>query len=111
MSVRNAVEFREGVEEVIVATDAGRGDKAAHRECVNERVVEMLIGEGVSGGNIAVTANWLRWEAVRHGARLEKRVSDEVHAEIVFSGGANPGFGVNRAGEMVVQIRTLGHAN
>ncbi len=111
VDVRNAVEFREGVEEMIVAADAGGGDETAHGECVNERVVEMLIGHGVSGGDIAVAADGLRREAVRHGARLEKRVGGEIHAEIVFGGGANPGFGVDRAGEVVVQVRALGHAD
>ena len=71
----------------------------------------MLIREGVSCGNIAVAADRLRREAIRHGARLEKRVGQEVHAKIVFGGGANPGFGVNRAREVVVQVRALGHAN
>ena len=39
MGVRNAMEFREGVEEMIVGADASAGDETAHRECVNERVV------------------------------------------------------------------------
>src|SRR5580692_211447 len=109
MSVRNAVEFRECIEEMIVAAEASAGDETAHRECVNERVVEVLIGEGVSRRDIAVAADWLRRQAVRHGARLKKRVSNEVHAKIVFGGGADPGFGVNRAAEVVVQVCALGH--
>src|SRR5271155_878554 len=80
MDVRNAVEFREGVEEMIVGADSGGGDETAHGKCVNERVVEMLIRVGVSGGGVAVAADGLRWEAIRHGARLEKRVSCEVQA-------------------------------
>ena len=71
----------------------------------------MLVGHGVRGGDIAVAADGLRREAIRHGARLKKRVGGEVHAEVVFRGGANPGFGVNRAGEVVVQVRALGHAD
>ena len=111
MNVRSAVEFGEGVEEMIVGADAGAGDETAHGECVNERVVEMLIGEGMSGGEIAVAADGLRREAVRHGARLEERVGGEIHAKIIFGGGANPGFGVNRTAEMIMQVRALGHAD
>ena len=104
------MEFREGVEEMIVGADAGGGHETAHGECVNERVVEMLIRSGESRGDIAVAADGLRREAVGHGTRLEEGVRGEVHAEIVFGAGANPGFGVDRAGEMVVQVRALGHA-
>ena len=70
----------------------------------------MLILIGVSRGKIAVATDWLRRKTVRHGARLEKRMCGEVHAEIVLGGETNPGFGVDRAREVVVQVCALGHA-
>src|SRR5271155_6260283 len=99
MGVRNAVKFRESIEEMIVAADAGRWDETAHGECVNERVIEMLILIGMSRGDVAVAAYRLRRETVRHGARLGERKRDEGHAEIVFGGGPGPGVRGNRARE------------
>ena len=107
---RNGEEFREGVEEVVVAAHPCGRHETAHGESVNQRVVEMLIRKGLSRGDISVAANGVRREAIRHGARLEKGVRGEFHAEVVFGAGANPGFGVDRAAEMVVQVRALGHA-
>ena len=71
----------------------------------------MLVLIRVSRGDIALPANRLGREAVGHGAGLEEGVGREVHAESVFGCVANPGFGVDRAGEMDVQVGALGHAS
>ena len=51
-----AAEFVEGVEELVVSAYHRSGDEAAHRKCVDQRVVEMLILEEVRGWDFAFTA-------------------------------------------------------
>jgi hypothetical protein len=70
----------------------------------------MLIGERLRGGNVAFAADGLRGDTAGHRLGLEQRESGEVDAKNVVGGIANPRFGVDGAGEMIVQVRTFRHA-
>ncbi len=48
-----AVKSVERVEEMVVACRAGGGNKTAHRERVDQLVIEMLIFVGLGGGDVA----------------------------------------------------------
>ena len=82
---------------------ARRWDEGAHRERIDERVVELLVlkdGRGRDG-------------AFRAGAGV-RRVVDEavgewVDADAVLRGVFEKGFGVNRSGEVHVEIAALRH--
>ncbi len=108
MARGSAAEFPERIEEMIVAAFAARGNEAAHREGVDQRVVEMLIVVGMFGGNFALAARRRRSGIGRSFCDDECQLRG-VHAEIVFGGGADEGFGVNGAGEMDMQIGAFGH--
>jgi hypothetical protein len=36
-------------------------------------------------------------------------MAEGIEAEVIFGGGANPGFGVDGSGQVVVQVGALGH--
>src|ERR1700733_4708314 len=65
MGFVDTAEATEGSKELIVTAYASAGNKAAHRERVDEVIVEALVLEGVGGTNIAFAANWLRRNAPR----------------------------------------------
>ncbi len=95
-------EAPEGVEEVVVAGVASGGDEGAHGEGVDQLVVEVLIGEDAGGGSFAGGAVG----RVVIGVEAETR---GAHALIVLGRFVNPGFRVNGAGEVHVQIGPFGH--
>jgi hypothetical protein len=85
---------------MVVPVDARRGNEAAHGKRVDQRVVEILIGEGLRGGHLARAAVGLG----RH-----QSMACKVHAKAVFRGVAKESLGVDSAGQMVVQVRAFGH--
>lgn len=109
MPMAGAAKFGKGVEEMVVAGDARRREKAAHGEGVDQGVVEMLVVKGSGGGKFAFAACGLL-VGVSGGLRFGKGKFCGIDAELVFGSGANPGFGINGAAEVVVQVGAFGHA-
>src|SRR5262249_32974675 len=109
MTMIGTAKSGEGVEELVVSSDAGRGNEATHGERIDERVVEMLIFKSLRGGNFAIAAGGLRTIAVRGGFQFDEGMSGNVDAETIFRAGTNPGFGVDRAAEVDVEVRAFGH--
>ncbi len=71
----------------------------------------MLIRVGFCGGNLSVSARGLRRRGLRCGLRFREGEGREVHAKPVFSRSVNPRLGVNPPGQVVMQIRSFGHAH
>src|ERR1700678_611936 len=67
----DVLEAAEGGEELVVATDAGAWDKAAHGERVDEGVVELLVFEGILGALVSFATDGLGREAHGGGFRFE----------------------------------------
>jgi hypothetical protein len=102
-----AAEALKGSEELVVAADAGGGDEAAHGEGVDEGVVELLVLEGVGGGDGSFATDGRRGQAARGG--LDQAEFDGIDAEVVGGGVPEEGLGIDCAGEMHVEIGALGH--
>src|SRR5215469_7702835 len=64
--------FREAVKEVIVGAGAGGWNKGAHRERVDERIVEVLIFESARNWRVSFAANGMRRDAASHRRCFEK---------------------------------------
>src|SRR5262249_59441579 len=103
MAFADAAETGESVEEMVVAAKAGSRHESTHRESVDQIVVELLIFErigrrylaGRTGGRIVL------------GARVHIRRSTNgrgIKAHVVFRSVANPGFGIDCAVQMIVQV-------
>ncbi len=92
----------ESGEELVVAAEARDGDKTAHREGVNQPVVEQLRGRRQIAGQLCG-----RHERRRAGG-LGKAQGRRIHAQAVLARLADEAFGVNRAGEVNVQVGALG---
>src|ERR1700738_3225869 len=107
MAPRGSVKFSKGFKKVVVSTDSGGGHEAAHGKCVDQGIVKMLVCEGCCRGKFSIRACGLR----RRSLRTRKRKTGEIHAKPVFSGGANPGLGVDRASQMIMQICALRHTH
>ena len=99
--VLGGAEAGEGSEELVVAGGAGGGDEAAHREAVDESVVEVLVFEEKAGGDLGLGANTVPGSGEREG--------DGVDAEALLDCFGEEGFGVDGAGEMHMEVGTLGH--
>ncbi len=93
----------EGGEELVVLAPTGRGDKAAHGERVDELVVERLVGGSEIAGELL-----RRDQGFSATGRLGEAEAGRVDAQAVFGGVADEGLGVDRAGEMDVQVGALG---
>ena len=104
------VEAGERGEELVVSTDTGAGDEAAHGEGVDESVVELLILEGIVGALVAFAADGLGREASSGGLGFKEAHGFGIDAEAVGCAILDEGFGVDCAGEMHVKISPLGHA-
>src|ERR1051326_6073733 len=94
---------------VVVGGDAGRGNESAHGKGVDQVVIKILIFVDVGGENFADAAGgrFLILGSRENG--LGPLQSGWVEAEVIFSGGANPGFGVDGSGKMIVEIGALRH--
>ena len=108
VAVIDAVEFIERVEEMIVAAGAGGGNEAAHRERVDECVVEMLILVGLRGGDVAGFTRRAFGALDGFVFGLGKGERAWIDAELIFGGGANPGLGVDGTAEVTVEVGALG---
>src|SRR5207237_7960930 len=76
-------------------------NEAAHRKDIDQRVVKRLSDHGVGCGTHAAYAASVSW--------LGERKRSYVDAELVFRRGANPGFRVDGATQMIVEVRAFGH--
>src|ERR1041384_1538751 len=61
----------------------------------------MLVLIGVRSGNFAASAARI--------ARLDERKRSKINAEMVFRSRANPGFRINGAAQVIVQVRAFRH--
>src|SRR5260370_10118970 len=95
---------------MIVRRQSCRGHEAAHGECIHESVKEMLVFVSVCRRDFPVSAELLR-SAARRAPRLRESELGKIDAQMIFGGGANPGFRVNSAAQMIVQIGALRHAD
>ena len=105
------LEFCERVEEMIVAAHAGGRNERAHRKCVHQRIVKMLIFKRARNRGIAFAADGLRRDAARHGLGLEEGESIEIDAQFVVGAIANPRLRVHGARQMAMKISTFGQAH
>src|SRR5438874_11611436 len=101
MAVVGAATLFEGLVEVIVTGHAGRWNEAAYGKGMDQRVVKRLIFVGVGCGKLAASAASVSW--------LGERKRSYVDAVLVFRRGANPGFRVDGATQMIVEVRAFGH--
>ncbi len=95
-------ELGEGREELIVAAEAGRGNKAAHGKGIDEAVVEVLIGGGKHageprGGNHVISARG-----------MDEAEACGIDTEAVLGCLADECFGIDGAGEMDVEVGAFG---
>src|SRR6266513_4399661 len=93
---------------MIVRRRSWRRHKPAHGECIHECVKEMLVFVSVCRRDFPVSAGLLR-SAARRALRLRESELGNIDAQMIFGCGANPGFRVNSAAQMIVQIGALGH--
>ncbi len=93
-----------------MAAGAGAGDKAAHGEGVDEGIVKLLVLEGVLGADVALATDGLRRKAHGSGFGFEEAHGLEIDAEEIGGSILNKGFGIDGAGEVHVEVSTLGHA-
>src|SRR6202035_2813005 len=105
------LEFCERVEEMIVAAHAGGRNERAHRKCVHQRIVKMLIFKRARNRGITFAAYGLRRDAARHGLGLEEGESIEIDAQFVVGAIANPRLRVHGARQMAMKISTFGQAH
>ncbi len=102
VALMDAAEAVEGVKKLIVSANPGGRNEVAHGECVDQRVIEMLVFQSIAHGNCARSTCRL-WLEEGHG-----RGGD---AEIVFHSILNECFRVDSAAaEVQVQVAALGHA-
>src|SRR5216683_5385292 len=94
---------------MIVRRHSWRRHEAAHGECIHERVKEMLVFVSVCRRDSPVSAELLR-SAARRALRLRESELGKIDAQMIFGCGANPGFRVNSAAQVIVQISAFGHA-
>ncbi len=86
---------------MVVTRDPWRRHKSAHREGVNQFIVEVLIRKCVGRRDLAFAAGRANW--LRKGEGLL------VHAKSVLGGITDKGFGVDGAAEMAMEIGALRH--
>ncbi|MBA0085539.1 MAG: hypothetical protein HRJ53_11130 [Acidobacteria bacterium Pan2503] len=108
VTVIGAAELCERIEEVVVSRYAGGRNETAHGEGVDQRVEEMLILVSVGCGDLAASAVCF---GVLFGPSLRfcERKRCKVHAQMIFRRGTDPGFRIDGAAQMIVQVRALGH--
>jgi hypothetical protein len=99
----------EGSEEVIVSRLRGGRDKRSHGKCVDQLIVELLVGQRVGGGLSFFATNRLRRQAAGHGRCFVKHQRFGVDAQVVFLSVADEAFCVHGARQVGVQIGALGH--
>ena len=105
-----AAELGKGSEEMIVrGLPLGR-NKTAHRERVDQLVVEVLVLRHVGGLDIAGLADRLRLGARPYRLRLGEGLGDRIDAETVLAAHTDKGLGIDRPVEMIMQIGALRHA-
>src|SRR6266436_8680601 len=107
---QSVIKFAEGVKEMVMPADSCCGDEVAHRKRIDQRVVEILVGECVRGGHLPIAAYRLRWLGLHRGRRSDKRMAGKVHAKALFRSDANKRLRIDPAAQVVMQIRALGHA-
>src|SRR6266550_8219818 len=107
---QSVIKFAEGVKEMVMPADSCCGDEAAHRKRIDQRVVEILVGECLRGGYFPIAAYWLGRFGLHRGRRSDKRMAGKVHAKALFRSDANKRLRIDPAAQMVVQIRALRHA-
>ncbi len=69
----------------------------------------MLVLVRLGRGNFTLSASRLVRAAVGRGLRLRESEFRKIDAQTIFGCGANPGFRVNSAAQMIMQIGALGH--
>ena len=75
-----AAKFGERVEEMVVPGDAGRRHEAAHREGIDQTIIEALVLGKRGRRNLVLLAHGLKLCARDHWLRLGKRLSVLIHA-------------------------------
>src|SRR6267143_6645837 len=108
---QSVIKFAEGVKEMVMPADSCCGDEVAHRKRIDQRVVEILVGECLRGGYFPIAAYWLRSFGLNRCRRSDKRMAGMVHAKALFRSDANKGIHIDPAAQVVVQVRALGHAH
>ncbi len=68
-----------------------------------------MVFVSICGRNFAVPARGLLRSAAWRGFRLCESELAKIHAKMIFGRGANPGFRVDRAAQMVVEVTALRH--
>jgi len=101
MRARGGPEPVEGREEFVVAgRDGGRRQECAHRERVDQAVVELLVAPrfGCGHGSPRPVAR-----------RLQQRQAGEIHAQLLRRGPRDEAFGVDRAPQVGVKVAAFRH--
>src|SRR5215472_18520572 len=104
-----AAELCERIEEVVVSRYTGRRNETARGEGVDQRVEEMLILVSVGCGDLAASAVCFGGILFGPSLRFRERKRCKVHAQMIFRRGTDPGFRIDGAAQMIVQVRALGH--
>ena len=105
-----ATELGECPEEMIVPGLALRRHEAAHREGIDQLVVELLVLRHIGGANVAGLADRLGLGAGLDRLRLGEGLGDRIDAQPILTADADEGLGIDRAVEMIVQVGALRHA-
>src|SRR6266403_979219 len=72
---QRVIKFAEGVKEMIVSADSCCGDEVAHRKRIDQRVVEILVGECLRGGYFPTAAQVVvQVRALRHAHKKRMQV-------------------------------------
>ncbi len=99
----------EGCEKVIVPRLIGGGNEGSHGECVDQLVIELLVGKRVGGRLAFFAANRLWGQTACHGRGFVKHQGPGVDAEIVFRSFADEALRVHGTRQVSVQIGALRH--
>ncbi len=105
-----ATELGERPEEMIVPGLALRRHEAAHREGIDQLVIEMLVLGHIGGSDVAGLADRLGLGARLDRLRLGEGLGDRIDAQPILTANADEGLGIDRPVEMIVQVGALRHA-
>jgi hypothetical protein len=105
-----AAKFHERVEEMVVRGDAGRRHEAAHREGIDQSVVEGLVLGKLGRRNLVLFAHRLEFGAGDHWLRLGKGLGVLIDAKPVFNRIADMRLGINGTAQLAVQVGAFRHA-
>ena len=109
MNFVGSTEVVEGGKELIMTAYPGGWDEGTHGERVYEGVVELLVFEELSSGNLSFGADGERRLCLAYAGIRGQSVLDWIDAELVVDSIFDDGLGVDRARQMHVEIGAFRH--